>query len=167
MIRDASDADLEAIVAIYNDSIPGRMATSDLEPVSVDSRRHWFAEHTPDRRPLWVSEGGGGVGGIEGWISFESFYGRPAYAPTAEVSVYVASAAQGTGVGKRLLTQAVERAPQLGLRTLLGFIWAHNDVSLGLFEGLGFARWGRLPQVAVLDDREVDLVIVGRRVGTH
>ena len=55
-IRDAHEADLPSIVEIYNASIPGRAATADTEPVTVQSRRQWFAEHDPSSRPLWVLE---------------------------------------------------------------------------------------------------------------
>ncbi len=41
-LRPATEADLPAIVAIYNATIPGRMVTADTEPVSVDSRQPWF-----------------------------------------------------------------------------------------------------------------------------
>jgi len=160
-IRDPVADDLPAIVAIYNEAIPGRRATADTDPVSVESRRAWFGDHSPTRRPLWVAEGGGA---IVGWLSFQSFYGRPAYAATAEISVYVSAASTRRGVGRTLLTRAIAAAPRLGLHTLLGFIFAHNEPSLRLFEGLGFERWGHLPRVAVLDGVERDLVIVGRRV---
>ena len=56
-------------------------------------------------------------------------------------------------------------APQLGLRRLLAFIFAHNDPSLALFERAGFERWGLLPEVAELDGRLIDSAILGRRVG--
>ena len=161
-IRDALEADLPAIVAIYNASIPGRMATADVDAVSVENRLDWFRAHTPARRPVWVAER---AGQVVGWLSVQSFYGRPAYQATAEVSVYVAPRVQGRGIGRGLLGEAVRRAPALGLRTLLGFVFAHNAPSLGLFEALGFTRWGRLPRVAELDGIERDLVIVGRRIG--
>jgi L-amino acid N-acyltransferase YncA len=160
-IRDARETDLARIVSIYNEAIPGRRATADTEPVSVASRRPWFQEHTPERRPLWVAERGGTV---LGWLSFQSFYGRPAYAATAEVSVYVSGDAQRGGVGRRLLARAVEHAPGLGLTTLVAFVFGHNEPSLRLFEAHGFARWGHLPGVARLDGREADLLILGRRL---
>jgi L-amino acid N-acyltransferase YncA len=47
---------------------------------------------------------------------------------------------------------------------LLGFIFAHNQPSLQLFEKFGFQQWGYLPQVAHLDGVERDLVIVGRKI---
>ena len=160
-MRDAAEADLPAIVEIYNASIPGRTATADTEPVSVESRRPWFHGHTA-ARPVWVAESDGTV---VGWLSFQAFYGRPAYRAAAEISVYVAPTLQGRGVGGRLLSEAVRRSRDFGLKTLLGFIFAHNEPSLRLFEKLGFARWGCLPRVAELDGVERDLVIVGLRIG--
>jgi L-amino acid N-acyltransferase YncA len=70
----------------------------------------------------------------------------------------------GRGVARTLLGRAVEQAPTLGLRTLVGFIFGHNEPSLRLFERFEFVRWGLLPEVARLDGVERDLVIVGRRV---
>ncbi len=160
-IRDATELDLPAIVAIYNATIPERMATADTVQVSIESRKEWFRAHAPDRRPIWVAEVDRRVAG---WLSFQSFYGRPAYHRTAEVSVYVADGYRHRGTGRRLLDEAARRGPGLGIATLLGFIFGHNEPSLRLFETSGFARWGVLPRVAELDGVERDLVIVGRRL---
>ncbi len=158
--RIARREDLQQIVAIYNATIPSRVVTADFEPVSVPSRERWFEEHSPDFRPLWVVEV---EGQIAGWLSFSSFYGRPAYDRTAELSVYVHADFRKRGIASYLLVQALGQAPGLGIDTLLGFIFAHNLTSLALFEKFGFARWGELPKVALLDGVERDLVIVGRR----
>jgi L-amino acid N-acyltransferase YncA len=160
-IRDATIEDLPAIVAIYNSTIPTRMVTADTEPVSVASREKWFADHSPARRPLWVAEDNGQ---IVGWLSYSSFYGRPAYDSTCEVSVYLAPEHRRRGLGTQLLVRCIEHTPRIGVATLLGFIFSHNEPSLKLFEKLGFKRWGHLPRVAVLDGVERDLIIVGRRV---
>lgn len=160
-IRDATLDDLPGIVDIYNSTVPGRMVTADTEPVSVESRLPWFHEHTPQRRPLWVAERGGK---LCGWLSYQSFYGRPAYNGTAEVSIYVAEASRGQGLGKLLLQRAIEEAPKVGLHTLLGFIFGHNEPSLILFDRFGFERWAHLPRVATLDGIDRDLVIVGKRI---
>lgn len=161
-IRDAQPADLPAIVAIYNASIPGRMATADTEIVSVAARESWFREFTPDRRPLWVSAPPSGE--LEAWLSVRSFYGRPAYQRTAELGVYTAPAARRSGLARALLDHAIAAAPRLGIATFLAFVFGHNAPSLALFERAGFARWGHLPRVAELDGIERDLVILGRRV---
>ena len=161
IFRDATEADLPAIVAIYNATIPGRDVTADLEPVSVESRLVWFRAHDTQRRPLWVADEDGAVAG---WLSFSDFYGRPAYASSVEVSIYLAETARGRGLGRTFLQRAIERAPAFGVRTLLGFIFGHNAASLALFDRFGFRRWGELPRVASLDGVERDLVIVGLRL---
>ena len=136
-IRDARADDLARIVAIYNEAIPGRRATADTEPVSVESRRAWFLDHTPGRRPLWVLERDGAV---VGWLSLQDFYGRPAYAATAEISVYVSPAAQGGGIGRRLVLHALERTPALGLSTLVGFVYDPEGL---LRDAQALAAWAR------------------------
>jgi phosphinothricin acetyltransferase len=161
-VRDADERDLDAIVAIYNDAIPGRRSTADLTPVSVESRRAWFASHGTGRHPLWVAAD---ASSVLGWLNLSEFYGRCAYASTVEVSVYVATAAQRRGVATRLVAHALGAAPGLGVEAILGFVFGHNRPSLDLFAKFGFARWGTLPRVAELDGTKRDLVIVGRHVG--
>lgn len=159
--RDATLDDLSAIVAIYNSTVPSRLVTADLEPVTVESRLAWFHAHGPNARPLWVVEAGGK---IVAWLSFSDFYGRPAYLRTAEVSIYLDESVRGQGLGKRLLEKALAAAPALRIDTVLGFVFGHNVPSLRLFQSFGFDVWGTLPRVAVLDGVERDLVILGHRL---
>ena len=159
--RVATRDDLTRIVEIYNATIASRMVTADLAPVTVASRVKWFEEHSPEFRPLWVAHSDGE---IAGWLSFSSFYGRPAYDKTAEISVYVDERFRGKGLGAYLLGAAIAYAPSIRADTLLGFIFAHNTPSLRLFEKFGFVRWAHLPGVALLDGVERDLDIVGRKV---
>lgn len=161
-VRDARAGDLPAIVDIYNSTVASRMVTADTEPVTVASRQAWFEAHGPQRRPLWVAEDA--TGRVIAWLSYSDFYGRPAYGATAEVSIYVDESQRGRGIGRFLLERAIAHAPSVGIHTLLGFIFGHNDPSLALFAQKGFERWGELPRVAVLDGVERDLIIVGRRV---
>lgn len=160
-IRYATHEDLPTIVEIYNASIPGRMATADIESVTVAARESWFQDHSPERRPLLVAED---ERGIAGWLSVRSFYGRPAYQATVELGYYVAPDRRRQSVGRSLLNEAIARAPSLGVRTLLAFVFGHNAPSLCLLEQFGFARWGLLPAVAEMDGREYDVLIMGRRV---
>ncbi|GGY00777.1 GNAT family N-acetyltransferase [Massilia dura] len=165
--RIATLDDLPTIVAIYNSTIASREVTADTEPVSVDSRLHWFHDHQPERRPLWVVERADDTSArpeILGWISYSNFYGRPAYSGTAEVSIYIAEAWRGKGIGKYALTEAIAFAPQISVHTVLGFIFGHNGASLALFRKFGFEEWAHFPRVANLDGVERDLIILGKRV---
>ena len=159
--RNATIDDLPSIVSIYNSVIPGRMVTADTEPVSVESRIAWFKEHNPRHRPLWMIMD---KEKMVGWVSFQSFYGRPAYNGTAEISIYIAEPERGKGYGRLALGRAMQACNQLGIKTLLGYIFAHNEPSLTLFTKLGFSRWGYFPGIAELDGIERDLIIVGKRV---
>lgn len=160
-IRDALESDLSGIVDIYNATVSSRMVTAELEPTTVEARLPWFRAHTPDRHPFWVMEIDGQ---IAGWLSVQSFLPRCAYRGTAEISVYVDQKFRRRGVGRILLEEAIARASSLEINAMVGFIFAHNEPSLKLFERLGFERWGLLPRVAQLDGIERDLTIVGRHV---
>jgi L-amino acid N-acyltransferase YncA len=165
--RIATLEDLPTVVAIYNSTIASREVTADTEPVTVESRLNWFHEHQPERRPLWIIERADDDSvqpEILGWISYSNFYGRPAYSGTAEVSIYIAEAWRGKGIGRYALTEAIAFAPQIKVHTLLGFIFGHNKPSLALFERFGFDTWANFPRVANLDGIERDLIILGKRV---
>ena len=139
------------------------MVTADTEPVTIESKLKWFNEHSTDFRPLWVVEDGSGA--VVGWASFQSFYGRPAYNATVEISIYLDEKQRGKGLGKQILQQCITASQGFGVKTLLGFIFAHNEPSLKLFESFGFREWANLPDIAMLDGVERSLIIVGKRVG--
>ncbi len=160
--RDASQQDLPRIVEIYNSTIASRMVTADTAPVSVASRQKWFDEHNSSKRPLWLVEDKNNQ--ILGWVSFQSFYGRPAYDATVEISIYLDEQQRGRGLGKQILQYCIDKAPSLGVHTLLGFIFAHNLPSIVLFEKMGFEEWANLPNIATLDQEECSLKILGIRI---
>jgi phosphinothricin acetyltransferase len=159
--RDATINDLPEIVRIYNSTVPGRMVTADTEPVSVESKIGWFNEHEPVRRPLWLVFSDDE---LIGWVSFQSFYGRPAYQATAEISIYLDEKIRGKGFGEKILQHAMDSCARLDIKTLLGYIFAHNEPSLRLFRKKGFEDWGVFPRIAVLDGIERDVIIVGKRI---
>lgn len=160
-IREAELRDLPTIVDIYNSTIAGRMVTADLEEVTVESRLDWYHEHSSSYRPLWIVEYNKE---ICGWVSFQSFHGRPAYNSTAEISIYFHPDFRGKGLGKYLIQKAIDTCPKLQIKTLLAFIFGHNEPSLRLFSYFNFEKWAHMPNVAELDGIERDLIILGKRI---
>ncbi len=160
-MRHATEADLSAVVAIYNSTVPTRQSTADTQEVSVESRREWFRQHAPDRRPLLVHEI---QNRIVAWVSFQSFRGRPAYDRTAEISIYIAPQYRGQGLGRQLLMEAIAMAPALGIKTLVGFVFSHNEPSIRLLRSFGFDEWGKLPNIAEMDGKEYSVSILGKRI---
>lgn len=157
----SKQTDLQKIVDTYNSTIDSRLVTADLEPVSVESKQAWFDAHTPNRRPLWIIKVDGTYAG---WMSFNSFYGRPAYDGTVEVSIYLEESARGKGLGKVCLQKAFDVCPELNIKTLLGFIFDHNEPSLQLFYKMGFEKWAHLPKIANMIEAERGLIILGKRI---
>lgn len=156
--RNATLNDLPAIVAIYNSTIASRLVTADTEPSTVEDKMDWFKKHQSVNRPLWVVENGTEM---IGWVSFNNFYGRPAYDGTAEMSIYLHPQSRGKGYGKKILQYCIEQAPSLNIHTLLGFIFSHNKPSIVLFEQAGFEEWGLLKDIAIMDDNKYSLSIYG------
>ena len=174
-LRLADPSDLPAMVDIYNSTVSSRMVTADTEPVPLESRFMWFKVHQRLQRPLWVAEPYShstdgvsmetpGSRSVLGWMSFSDFYGRPAYRHTAELSIYCHESVRRKGLGSFLMRSALSSAPELEIKNLVAYVFGHNEPSLRLFEKFGFERWASMPGVAVLDEIERDLIILGKRV---
>lgn len=156
----AAITDLPEIVRIYNQTVPTRQATADLEPVSVEDRLDWFLGHNADTRPLWLIKVGDT---IVGWISLTDFYGRIAYHKTVEVSIYIDEDYRGQQLGAKALQHVEANVQNLAVETVLAFIFGHNKPSKRLFEKFGYTLWAHLPEVAELDGVKRDLDILGKK----
>ena len=165
IIRDAIEADLPAIVAIYNESIPGGKATADLVPVTLEERKNWFRDFDPARRPCWVAEA---EGKVVACVYLRSFYaGRQAYNKTAEISTYITTSHQGQGLGTRLKKKMIAECPRLGVENLLSFYFDHNMASHRVNEKLGFKDSVHLKGIAEIFGEKRGLVIAILRVGSN
>jgi phosphinothricin acetyltransferase len=161
-IRNATKADLPAIVDIYNQSIPGGWSTADTRPITVAERVEWFQKFDPAKRPIWVAELDGQVVAT---AYLSSFYGgRPAYDATAEISVYIAVAYQRRGIGRRLKQWVIEQCPALGVTTLLSMHFDHNEATRRINESLGFQQMGHITEIALVQGQKRGLVIWALRI---
>jgi len=158
---DAKLADLPFIVDVYNQTIASRMVTADTSPITVNSRLAWFDAHDAKNRPLWLIKYNNQPCG---WVSLSTFYGRPAYAKTVEISLYLHQNFRGKKIGQHAVVTIEKFARKNNITTILCYIFAHNQPSLALFEKLGYSRWGHLPDIAELDHIKRDLVILGKSI---
>ncbi|TDM11977.1 GNAT family N-acetyltransferase [Macrococcus lamae] len=158
--RRAALRDLPRIVEIYNTTVASRQVTADTEPVTVESRTAWFNNHS-DKRPIFLFLQDGET---IGWLSFETFYGRPAYDKTVEVSLYLDEQFRGQGIGQEAVMKMKEIAATLDVTTLLAFVFSHNSRALRLFKNNGFTEYGRLPDIAEMDSEQYSLSILGYKL---
>ena len=152
--------DLPFIVDVYNSTIASRQITADLQPVSVESRVAWFEQHNPQKRPLWLIKY---QNQPCGWVSLSSFYGRPAYDKTVEISLYLHQDFRGKKIGQTTVAQIEAFAKQAGIDAILSYVFGHNIPSIKLFEKMHYQQWALLPKIAELDGVKRDLVILGKR----
>ena len=161
IIRKATEADLAAILAIYNDAVAKTTAIWNDQPVDLANRRAWFRTRTAQDFPVLVAEEDALVVGYGSFGDFRPFDG---YRFTVEHSVYVAEGVRRRGIASSLLAALEERARTMGKHVMVGGIAADNEASLKLHERLGFVETGRMPEVGFKFDRWLDLVLMQKKL---
>lgn len=162
LIRLAQINDLASLVDIYNESIPSKQSTGDTQPVTVEGKRTWFAEHRPEEHPIFVADVDGQVAG---WCSLSAYRaGREALRFTSEISYYISYAHHRQGIATALVEHALRACPSLGIKHVFAIVLEGNQASLSLLKKMGFEQWGYLPRVADFDGREVGHFYYGRHV---
>ncbi|AGK54450.1 phosphinothricin N-acetyltransferase [Bacillus sp. 1NLA3E] len=110
------------IIYFHMEWIPNCLSKNEpvIARILFNDRLDWFNEHNPYKRPLWIVEYGGE---ICGWVSLQSFYGRPAYNATAEISIYLHEDFRGKGLGKKILNKVIEECPRFEIDTSWIHLW--------------------------------------------
>lgn len=155
-VRALEPTDWPSVAEIYRQGIASGDATFETE---VPTWEAWDAGRLPQAR--LVAEAGGAV---VGYAALSPVSSRCVYAGVAEVTVYVAEAARGRGVGRALLGALVQASEEAGLWTLHAGIFPENDASLALHRKEGFrvvGVWERLGRFH--DGRWRDVVLLERR----
>lgn len=154
LLRDATEADLPAINAIYNHFVLTCTCTYQVEPETEEARRAWFIGRG-HRHPVIVAEENGE---IVAWGSLSPFHKRAAYAQTVENSVYVSHRHQRRGLGSRVMEALIQRARGSRVHSIVAVISADQDGSIALHRRLGFVDCGRLKEVGCKFGHVLDVV---------
>ena len=154
-VRSATAADLDAIGRIYNEGIEDRIATLDEDPKTAGDMASWWSSHQ-GRFAVLVAEDASGT--IAGWVSLNPYSNRCAYAGVADLSIYVARAARGTGVGSVLLRALEKAAKANDFRKIVLFTFTFNAGGQGLYRKLGYREVGVFHEMGKLDGKFVDVM---------
>jgi phosphinothricin acetyltransferase len=154
IVRPATEADVPAILGIYNDAILHSTATFDIEPQTLEERLQWFRETKPPHCVI-VAEA---EAEVVGWGCLRTFRTRVAYRFTVEDSVYIREDHRGRGVGALLLGELVERAKKGGFHSVIAGMTEGNPASEALHRRFGFVDAGRSREVGYKFERWLDIV---------
>jgi len=157
-VRPATPADAEALAAIYNEGIADRVATFETRPRSAEEARAWIG----GRLPCVVAVRDGAVAGF---ARVGPYSDREVYAGVGDHGVYVARAARGQGIGRRLLDEICTAAEAAGLHKLTSRIFSDNAASIAAHEAAGFVVVGVQRRHGRLDGEWRDCVVVERLLG--
>ncbi len=153
VVRAATAGDAAAVLAVYDPVVRESVATFEIEPPTLEEMRCRVAGVTASH-PWLVCEGGGRV---IGYAYAAAYHPRSAYAWTCEVSVYVATAARGTGAGRMLLGELLDVLTRSGFVNAIARIALPNDASVKLFEWSGFEKIGIARAIGFKLGRWVDV----------
>ena len=141
---------------IYQQGIATGNATFETQAPTWDA---WNAGHLTHSRLVATDA----AGQVLGWAALSPVSGRCVYGGVAEVSVYVADAARGQGVGRQLLAALVAESEKNGIWTLQAGIFPENTASIHLHETQGFRVLGRRERIGKLAGVWRDTVLLERR----
>ena len=158
IIRDATDADMAGVMAIYNDAVAHTTAVWNNTQVDLANRQAWLAERRRAGYPVLVALGDDGR--VLGYASFGDWRAFGGYRHTVEHSVYVRADTRGAGIGRALMEALILRAKGLGKHVMVAAIEAGNAGSIRLHEKLGFQQVGHLNEVGTKFGAWLDLVFL-------
>ena len=147
--------DWDDVARIYAEGIATGLATFETE---VPSWQVWDDAHLPGHRFIARDDGR-----AAGWAALAPVSSRCVYAGVAEVSVYVAAAARGRGVGTGLLSALVASSEAAGVWTLEAGILPENEASVRMHERCGFRVVGRRERLGRMDGEWRDVLLLERR----
>ena len=154
MIDDATAADFEQVLAIYNEVIRNTTAVYADAEYDAAGGSTWFDAKLCSGFPCIVARD---AAGVAGFAAFGAFRAWPCYRHSVEHSVHVRADRRGQGVGRALLLELMARAAAMGKHVMVAAIDTENAASIRLHERLGFSRVGRLREVGFKFGRWLDL----------
>lgn len=138
IIRNATEADAEAIRAIYNYEVENETATFDLVPRTLADQLEW-QNARQGAFCVYVAEIDGEVVGFGALSPYKE---RAAYRTSVEDSVYVRRDLGRQGIGRALLIYLLESAKNGGFHAVMARITTLSTGSIGLHESVGFEMVG-------------------------
>lgn len=159
IIRSATEQDVPAITAIFNEAVVNSNAIWTEKQDSEAERLVWMKARLALGYPVLVAAEGTTV---LGYGTFGDFRAFPGYRYSVEHSVYIHADHRGRGLGRVIVDALVAAAAALGKHVMIAGIDGGNPASLRLHAQAGFVEVARMPEVGRKFGRWLDLVFMQR-----
>ena len=160
-IRPATMADSPEIRRIRNAAVRESLAIWTSIEQDHAGAEAWLAPMV-QRGTALVAHVSGEPHDVVGFAVAGPWHSYEGYARTVEDSIYLCSAAQGKGLGARLLAALIEASRRAGDRTMIALIEAGHATSVRLHERYGFTTVGTVPQAGEKHGQILDLTLMSR-----
>lgn len=158
-IRKANEADLGAMVEIYNYYIQNSVVTFDLEPMAHKDWADKYKWINDLGLPFIVAESASKQ--IIGFAYVAPWRQKAAFKRTVEDSIYLRPAAIGKRVGTKLLSELLVLAKDAGVKEVVAVISDKGaEASIALHERFGFKHQGHLGKVGFKFGRWLGTVLM-------
>jgi phosphinothricin acetyltransferase len=162
-IRPASEADLPAITAIYEEAVRHGTATFELEPPDLTEMTRRYRALIDGGYPYFLAVLDNR---IAGYAYAGAYRPRPAYRFTVENSIYLDPSFHRRGIGMALLQRLIVECEARGFRQMIAVIGdSANAGSVGVHTRCGFKMIGTHPNVGLKFGRWLDTVMMQRDLG--
>lgn len=163
ILRDAVDADADAIAAIYAPAVEtGTASFEEVAPSPAEMARRMAAVR--ERGLPWLVADVDGM--VVGYAYAAPYKDRSGYRFTLEDSVYVSLEQQGHGSGELLLAAVIEAVSGRAYRQMIAMIGGGSPRSVRLHERLGFRHVGRFEGIGMKFGRELEVVLMQRALAS-
>jgi RimJ/RimL family protein N-acetyltransferase len=163
-VREATSADaaallahLKALAAEPGINIP--LAPDEIT-TTLEQERALLADMAASPRAIMlVAEA---AGAIVGELSLKAISSRRAVQHVATLGMSVKAEWRRKGVGRELMTAALEWAPAAGIKRIELYVYARNTPAIALYEQLGFVVEGRRRKFIREGDTYLDDLVMAR-----
>ena len=162
LVRPTVWADLPDVTTIYGEAVKTGAGSFELKAPDVIEMTSRWGNRVAKKLPHIVATSGDAV---VGYAYVSRFRTSAACRSMIEDSIFVASDAQGAGVGRVLLAELINLCEQLGFRHMIAQIARENLPSVKLHERLGFQQIGIIESAAFKHGQWIDTLLVQRALG--
>ncbi len=163
-IRPAKEEDAEALLAVYGEYIHTNITFEEVLPTVEEFKGR--IRRTMEKYPYIVAVPEGGNVPVA-YAYAGPFAERAAYRWDVELSIYIAGAHAGCGLGKKLMKVLLDVLAAQGIQNVYSVVTRCNPASDRLHEVMGFQLVGKNNSTGYKNGAWHDMLYYEKSIGAH